>query len=89
MKKVSFMEERNRKGLGRCSCCGKTSYDHATAKLVAKAKRRREGTNHAEYRCPQNLGWHVGSSNGGVRIHRPTEFVRQPNLLRNPGKDAA
>ena len=46
---------------GTCSEEGKQSYTYTEARQAARNKRRREGTNHHEYRCICTF-WHIGTS---------------------------
>jgi hypothetical protein len=61
----NFIGQKNRfyviHSRGTCSEEGKQSYTHSEARQVARNKRRREKTNHHEYRCVCTF-WHIGTS---------------------------
>jgi len=45
-----------------CVYTGKVKFFYSDAEIAARNLRRRNETNHAEYRCSACLHFHVGSS---------------------------
>ncbi|MCX6517845.1 MAG: hypothetical protein NTV13_04155 [Actinobacteria bacterium] len=50
---------------GTCSFTEKQCYTFTEARHAALIKRRKEHTNHGEYRCPDCTFWHIGSTSVG------------------------
>lgn len=73
--------------LGTCQYCGKLRFSFTNAQNVAEIQRRRQETNHHEYRCPVGHDWHVGSS----EVRRPLNPPRRsrPNFQPTMWKEAA
>jgi len=67
---------------GRCTQTGKRRFTFDGAHKVARTLRRRQGTNHAPYRCTSCGDWHVGSSETGRHSRRTETPPRTPRPQR-------